>query len=45
MLSQDRAQFAEMWEYREGIAEAGRKLGYNYKYDLSLKRDKFNDLV
>ena len=36
-------QSSQIWELRERIAEALKKDGYTYKYDISLPLDTFYD--
>ena len=36
-------QSSEIWQLRERIAEALKKDGYTYKYDISLPLDTFYD--
>ena len=36
-------QSSQIWELRERIAEALKKDGYTYKYDISLPLDNFYD--
>lgn len=40
-LSQSPAQFASLWAFREGIAEAAGKSGKVYKYDISVPVSEF----
>jgi D-2-hydroxyglutarate dehydrogenase len=45
VLAENKAQFAQIWELRERLAEALTKDGYNYKYDISLPLNRMYDLV
>lgn len=40
-LSQSSDQFASLWAFREGIAEAAGKSGKVYKYDISVPVSEF----
>ncbi|QOU18707.1 hypothetical protein BRETT_001775 [Brettanomyces bruxellensis] len=44
-VSQDEAQMAELWEWRESISMAAKIDGGVYKYDVSLPQSKIYDLV
>ena len=37
--------FQNLWSIRERIAEGLLKDGYNYKYDISLPRDQYYNIV
>lgn len=44
-VSQDEAQMATLWHWREPISMAAKIDGGVYKYDVSLPQSKLNDLV
>lgn len=45
VIAENETQFKDIWSLRERLAEALKRDGYNYKYDLSLPISRLYDLV